>query len=82
MFFSKNILPNGKNWPQKTILGDISIYSIYIKRLSHRGEYNKSKIPTSLWQLRVQNNLNMNNTTFLICLHVAKILHKIKHWSQ
>jgi hypothetical protein len=27
----KNILPNGKNWPLKEMLGDVSIYSVYKK---------------------------------------------------
>jgi hypothetical protein len=80
--FFKNILPNGKNWPKKKMFGDIRIYLVYIKRLSQRGEYNKFKIPTLVWQLGAQKNLNMNNTTFHICLHVAKIYHKKKHWSQ
>jgi hypothetical protein len=37
MFFSKNILPDGKNWPQKK-LGGVSIYSI------HKKTYPKRKI--------------------------------------
>jgi hypothetical protein len=50
-------LPNGKNWPQKTMLDDVNIYSVYIKRLSQRGEYNKFKIPTLVWQFGAQNAL-------------------------
>jgi hypothetical protein len=82
MFSSKSILPNGKNWPQKKMLGGINIYSVCRRKLSQRGEYNKFKIPALVWQLGAQKNLNMNYAMFLICFHVAKIHHKKKRKSQ
>jgi hypothetical protein len=53
MFFSKTILLKGKNWPQKKMLDDVSLYSIYTRKLSQRGEYNKFKIHALVWQLGV-----------------------------
>jgi hypothetical protein len=61
------------------MLGGISIYLVYTKKLSQRGEYNKFKIHALVWQLGAQKNLSMNCVAFLICLDGPKIHHKKKH---
>jgi hypothetical protein len=44
IIFSKK-LPKWQKLAPKKMLGGVNIYSIYIRKLSQRGEYNKFKIP-------------------------------------
>jgi hypothetical protein len=64
------------------MLGGISIYSVYTRKLSQKAEYNKFKIHALVWQLEAQKKLSMNCVAFLICLDGPKIHHKKKHRSQ